>query len=174
MAENYRNTRSYENLERRIFDGVGAYDIPPIAPINYDGGCEFIGFNNAKTCKHPEDKGVHFFLDDYQFNRLWTNIDRYIPMLSQFRYVMAPDFLSSIKWDYRGYTQAVDKIESAVKSANTESKRQRAYRAIINQDRNITAELNRIANGGGDAGDTRVLMKERRRLRQLKAKLTRG
>lgn len=82
--------------------------------------------------------------------------------------------VSSIKWDYRGYTQAVDKIESAVKSANTESKRQRAYRAIINQDRNITAELNRIANGGGDAGDTRVLMKERRRLRQLKAKLTGG
>lgn len=32
------------------------------------------------------------FLDDYQFNRLWTNIDRYIPMLQKFRYVMSPDF----------------------------------------------------------------------------------
>lgn len=80
---------------------------------------------------------------------------------------------STPKWDYRGYTQAVDKIESAVKAANTETKRQQVYHAIINQDRNIAAELNRIANGGGDAGDTRVLMKERRRLRQLKAKLTR-
>lgn len=81
---------------------------------------------------------------------------------------------TSAKWDYRGYTQAVDKIESAVKAANTENKRQQAYRAIINQARNITAELSRIANGGGDAGDTRVLIKERRRLRQLKTKLTRG
>ena len=89
---NYRNTRSYENLERRIFPGVGDYDIPMINPVEYEGGCEFIGFNYAKGCKTPENKGVHFFVDDYQFSRLWTNIDRYIPMLSQFRYVMTPDF----------------------------------------------------------------------------------
>ena len=50
------------------------------------------GFNYAKTCKEPEKKGVHFFLDDYQFNRLWTDVDRYIPMLQKFRYVMSPDF----------------------------------------------------------------------------------
>ena len=89
---NYRNTRSYENLERRIFDGVGAYGIPQLVPIDYEGGCEFVGFNNAASCKARGDKGVHFFIDDYQFNRLWTNIDRYVPMLQQFRYVMTPDF----------------------------------------------------------------------------------
>lgn len=89
---NYRNCRNYENLERRIFDGVGPYGIPPIAPVDYEGGCEFIGFNYAKGCKNTENKGIHFFLDDYQFNRLWTNVDRYIPMLSKFRYVMSPDF----------------------------------------------------------------------------------
>lgn len=88
----YRNTRNYENLERRIFSGVGCYEIPALVPVDFDGGCEFIGFNYAKSCKMPADKGVHFFVDDYQFNRLWTNIDRYIPMLSQFRYVMTPDF----------------------------------------------------------------------------------
>ena len=89
---NYRNTRSYENLERRIFDGVGAYGIPQLVPIDYEGGCEFVGFNYAASCKARGDKGVHFFIDDYQFNRLWTNIDRYVPMLQQFRYVMTPDF----------------------------------------------------------------------------------
>lgn len=88
----YRNTRSYENLERRIFSGVGSYGIPQLAPVNYTGDCEFIGFNYAAGCKIRAGKGVHFFLDDYQFNRLWTSIDRYVPMLSQFRYVMAPDF----------------------------------------------------------------------------------
>ena len=81
---NYRNTRSYENLERRIFDGVGAYGIPQLVPIDYEGGCEFVGFNYAASCKARGDKGVHFFIDDYQFNRLWTNIDRYVPMLQQF------------------------------------------------------------------------------------------
>lgn len=88
----YRKTRSYENLERRIFSGVGSYGIPWLRPIDYDGGCEFIGFNCVAGCKDRSGKGVHFFLDDYQFNRLWTNIDRYVPMLLGFRYVMSPDF----------------------------------------------------------------------------------
>ena len=89
---NYRNRRNYENLERRIFDGVGEYGIPEIRPTPYEGGCEWISFNYAKSCEKRKGKGIHFFVDDYQFNRLWTDIDRYIPMLSQFRYVMSPDF----------------------------------------------------------------------------------
>ena len=92
---NYRNRRNYENLERRIFGGVGEYGIPQIQLTPYEGGCDWIGFNYAKTCKEPTGKGVHFFLDDYQFNRLWTDIDRYIPMLQKFRYVMSPDFSES-------------------------------------------------------------------------------
>ena len=89
---NYRNNRNYENLERRIFDGVGEYDIPELKPTHFDGNCEFISFNCAANTKDREKKGVHFFIDDYQFNRLWTNIDRYVDMLSQFKYVMTPDF----------------------------------------------------------------------------------
>lgn len=89
---NYRNSRNYDNLERRIFDGVGEYGIPQIKPTVITDGCEWIGFNYAKTAKDREKKGVHCFVDDYIFQRLWTNIDRYIPMLSQFRYVMSPDF----------------------------------------------------------------------------------
>jgi hypothetical protein len=88
----YRTSRSYDNLERRIFDGVGEYVIPEISPVTYEGGCDWIGFNYAKSCKNPSEKGFHFFLDDYQFCRLWSNIDRYIPMLQRFRYVMSPDF----------------------------------------------------------------------------------
>lgn len=89
---NYRNTRNYENLERSIFDGVGEFDIPPLQPVRFSGECEFISFNYAAGAKDREKKGVHFFIDDYQFNRLWTNIDRYVDMLSQFKYVMTPDF----------------------------------------------------------------------------------
>ena len=28
--------------------------------------------------KEPEGKGVHFFINDYQFERVWNNPDRYI------------------------------------------------------------------------------------------------
>lgn len=87
-----RSRRHYENLERRIFSGVGEYEIPQLKPTQFNNDCEFIGFNYANTAKDRQSKGVHFFIDDYQFNRLWTNIDPYVDMLSQFRYVMTPDF----------------------------------------------------------------------------------
>lgn len=89
---NYRARRNYENLERKIFPGVGEYGIPQIKPVNELPTTEFIGFNYAKTCKKPESKGIHFFLDDYQFNRIWTNIDTYVPIIGKFSCAMAPDF----------------------------------------------------------------------------------
>ncbi len=88
----YRQRKNYENLQRRIFPGVGEYGIPQIEPTPYEGGCKFIPFNYARTCKDRQNKGVHFFIDDYQFNRLWNDIDRYVDMLREFRYVMSPDF----------------------------------------------------------------------------------
>lgn len=86
-----RQAKNYENLQKRIFDGVGKYGIPEIQPTPYKS-CEFIGFNYVKSTKERKGKDVHFFIDDYQFNRLWNSIDSYIDMLSQFDYVMSPDF----------------------------------------------------------------------------------
>lgn len=93
MSITYRQTRFYENCEKRIFDGVGLNDIPEIKGIfDIEDNIEFVGWNYAKTCRHPENKAVHFFVDDYQFNRLWTNPDAYIDMLRKFKYVLSPDF----------------------------------------------------------------------------------
>lgn len=89
---NARSKRNYENLEKRIYAGVGEYGIPKLAPAEYQKGCEFIPFNYANKAKDRKKKGIHFFIDDYQFNRLWANIDFYISMLQQFQYVMTPDF----------------------------------------------------------------------------------
>ena len=87
----YKQQRNYENVNKRLYDGVGRYKIPQIQATQYEN-CEFVGFNYAKTVKEREKKGVHFFLDDYQFIRIWNNIDKYLPMLQQFRYVLTPDF----------------------------------------------------------------------------------
>lgn len=90
----YRQGRNYENLNRCIFDGTGTYGIPPIDPLTPEK-CNigsFIGFNYAKSCKDPFDKGLHFFVDDYQFSRCWTNPDAYIEMLGKFKAVCSPDF----------------------------------------------------------------------------------
>lgn len=90
----YQETRNaYLNCEKRIYSGVGSFDFPQMGPVNLDvSDTEVIGFNYAKGCKHPEDKICHFYLDDYQFKRVWDYPDKYIPILSKFKAVMSPDF----------------------------------------------------------------------------------
>lgn len=51
-----------------------------------------IGFNELLTCKHPESAGVHFFLDDYQFERFWRQPQRYLDALAKCPLVLGPDF----------------------------------------------------------------------------------
>lgn len=59
---------------------------------------EFIGFNFAKSTKDKKSKGLHFFIDDYQFERVWRMPKQYISLLSEFHTVMTPDF--SLYTDY--------------------------------------------------------------------------
>lgn len=51
-----------------------------------------IGFNELLTCRHPENAGVHFFLDDYQFERFWRQPQRYLDALAKCPLVLGPDF----------------------------------------------------------------------------------
>ena len=96
---NYRNTRFYHNLEKRAYEGVGEYQFPQIAPVSMDcDGYPLVGFNYAKTEKQPGDKILHFFLDDYQFERVWNNPDAYLGILSRFKAVISPDF--SLYFDF--------------------------------------------------------------------------
>ena len=90
-----------ENIKRWNFFSKNKWNIPTLKGIDkFDEKVQFIGFNYAKTCEkqHKTDFGVHFFLDDYQFNRLWNRPDKYIPLLSKFKYVLSPDF--SMYTDY--------------------------------------------------------------------------
>lgn len=83
--------RNYENLTKKIFKGIGQYQVPAIKPTQYTG-CKWVGFNYAAGIYKRKGKGIHFFLDDYQFKRLWNEPDHYTAMLQDFDYVMAPDF----------------------------------------------------------------------------------
>ena len=50
-----------------------------------------IGFNEVLTAKEF-DCGVHFYIDDYQFERIWNNPEKYIDKLAKFECVITPDF----------------------------------------------------------------------------------
>ena len=83
------------NLNKATFKGVGKYDIPQIEPVyDYEIGeiKEWIGFNYVLSDKEPQGKAVHFFLDDYQFQRLWNNPEKYIEKLKRYEVVLSPDF----------------------------------------------------------------------------------
>lgn len=85
---------NFENQNKMIFKGVGKYSIPEINPITdiMLNKLEWIPFNYALTAKNREKKGVHFYIDDYQFLRVWNNPDKYISLLQEFGAVCSPDF----------------------------------------------------------------------------------
>lgn len=52
---------------------------------------DLIGFNYAKSSNNKKT-GIHFYLDDYQFERLWNNPSEYIDILSEYECILSPDF----------------------------------------------------------------------------------
>lgn len=84
---------NFENLDKFQFFGIQPYGIPEIMPENINiRMLEWIPFNYAKTATDRENKGIHFYLDDYQFSRLWNRPNDYISLLSEFGAVCTPDF----------------------------------------------------------------------------------
>lgn len=52
---------------------------------------ELIGFNYAKTSE-KKNVGIHFYLDDYQFERVWNYPEKYVEMFQRYDCILSPDF----------------------------------------------------------------------------------
>lgn len=51
-----------------------------------------VPFQDAGKEKKPKECIAHFFTDDYRFERIWNNCEKYLDMLKNFKYVCSPDF----------------------------------------------------------------------------------
>lgn len=94
-ADTQKKVENILNIGKANFPGVGKYDIPQLEPIyeNEIGEIkEWIGFNYVLSDTEPEGKAVHFFISDYQFERVFNNPDKYIKKLQQYECVLSPDF----------------------------------------------------------------------------------
>ena len=81
------------NLEKGQFPGEGPYDIPILKPVTELPPIkEWIRFKDVLSDSAPEGKAVHFFIDDYQFERIWTNPEKYVDKLKRYVAVATPDF----------------------------------------------------------------------------------
>ena len=52
---------------------------------------ELIGFNYAKSNK-DKNVGIHFYLDDYQFERIWNYPEKYYDVLMEYDCILSPNF----------------------------------------------------------------------------------
>lgn len=89
----YKSTyRFNENFNVAHFETVGKYDVPILKPCNAELPEEWVGFNYVKLAKNKAEKGLHFYVDDYQFERVWRSPLDYIDLVGKYQVTMTPDF----------------------------------------------------------------------------------
>ncbi len=87
-----KSEERFLHMELFTSEGVGEYGIPAIFPEKYEPR-PLIPFSDAAAFKgDPAGYGLHFFLDDYRFERVWNSPQQYLQQLEKFSYVLSPDF----------------------------------------------------------------------------------
>lgn len=85
--------RTYNSVNLLQYDATrteGFYEMPVIKAVDYIPQ-DLIGFNYIKSTPDHE-KTVHFFIDDYQFERIWNSPDEIIERIRPFAASLTPDF----------------------------------------------------------------------------------
>lgn len=93
ISENERG-RTMDAYNLKQYDGErvsGFYQMPTLAKCTKYPK-ELIGFNYMLTTVPRPGLGIHFYIDDYQFERIWNYPETYIEKLADFDFVLTPDF----------------------------------------------------------------------------------
>ena len=71
---------------------VGKYQFAQLPLVYHPLPQEMRCFNERSSIRKPSSHGLHCFIDDVQFEGLWTNCDRYIAKLKELPLFIGPDF----------------------------------------------------------------------------------
>lgn len=82
------NAYNLEDFDKERSEGF--YEMPTLERIDYVPD-DLIGFNYVLN-SNKYDCGVHFYVDDYQFERIWTQPYLYTDKLMQYDCILTPDF----------------------------------------------------------------------------------
>lgn len=77
---------------------TGYYDMPVLHPC-YDLPRLLMPFSMALTSK-SYDATVHFYIHDYQFERIWRALGRYVECLRRYKSVISPDYSQYVDMPY--------------------------------------------------------------------------
>ena len=89
-----KRARGLDNLFHMNAPGGNEWGIPETEPMTENlYGIEWISFwDKSKYIGDPENMGVHFFIEDFQFKSIWEKPDKHLDFLRNCRAVVTPDF----------------------------------------------------------------------------------
>lgn len=90
VNERERTGNAYNLDEYDELRAIGFYQMPTLEKIDYVPD-DLVGFNYVLNSDRYES-GVHFYIDDYQFERIWASPQMYVDKLAQFDCILTPDF----------------------------------------------------------------------------------
>lgn len=90
VNERERTGNAYNLDEYDELRTIGFYQMPTLERIDYVPD-DLVGFNYVLNSDRYES-GVHFYIDDYQFERIWASPQMYVDKLAQFDCILTPDF----------------------------------------------------------------------------------
>lgn len=88
--ERERTADAYNLFDFDEYEAVGFYQMPILKPCDCVPD-DIISFNYMLSAKE-KNVGIHFYVDDYQFERIWTQPQTYIEKMQEFQCVFTPDF----------------------------------------------------------------------------------
>lgn len=86
--------RTNGNFLRNQYAGVGRFELPLVRKQVIDLSCiQLIACTNTRANEREfASYGVHFFVDDYKFNKLYEAPEKSYPIYSQYRFCLTPDY----------------------------------------------------------------------------------
>lgn len=99
-SENMRNNPLFMRNNFRV---SGKWDIPVIEKQNISlDNIRLIAYSDTRNNDNMVNKccGVHFYIDDYRFSGIYNNPDKTIKKLSQYAFVLSPDYSTFCEMNY--------------------------------------------------------------------------
>ena len=103
--------RGILNVKKAFFptdNRLGFPDLDPVTDIVQD--VIWYTWDIRSKCAVYGDAGICFYCDDFKFESLWNNPEKYVDLLRSFRYVVQPDF--SLFYDMPQALQIFNKFRS--------------------------------------------------------------
>ena len=91
MSQHFKKKVTIGNLHLFNPSATSLLEMPTIEPFSGKLPRFLVPFHQARSSTNHQ-AFIHFFIDDYSFECLWHNPDRYLPLLQSFEGVIGTDF----------------------------------------------------------------------------------